>query len=248
MVDPRDDLAAIADRAQRVTTLPPAQAVRRRGDRRRNRAVGAGAGLAVLAVAAGAALLPAVDRAGQPDRGVAPAAESPASRTPSVTVPGTDGPTASGSASASVGPAEILGGRRQVRIVVPGLAGAALAVGPDDDRVRATTEPDVRDRARWVLRPEGDRFRIVLAAPAGAAVCMTVVHDAAPGSVRARACDPAAQAQLFRVDRQADGSYSLFQGKRYVQVVDGTNALVPDLPEALTTTYDFEDQGPTPPR
>ncbi|MFC3505509.1 hypothetical protein ACFOOK_31755 [Micromonospora krabiensis] len=239
MVDPRDDLAAIADRAQRATTLPPAQAVRRRADRRRRRTVGAGVGLAVLAVAAGAALLPALDRAGQPDRGVAPAAETPAAGIPASASP-------SASATAAVGPAQILSGRRQVRIVVPGVGGAALAVGLDDDRVRATTESDVESRSRWVLRPEGDRFRIVVADPSGDPVCMTVVHDAAPGSVRARACDPAAQTQLFRVDRQADGSYSLFQGKRYVQVVDGTNALVPDLPEALTTTYDFEDQGPTP--
>ena len=95
-----------------------------------------------------------------------------------------------------------------------------------------------------MLRPEGDRYRIVLAASGADAVCMTVVHDAAPGSVRGRACDPAAATQLFRIDQVPDGSYSIFQGKRYVQVVDGTNALVPDLPEGLTTTYEFQDRGP----
>ncbi|MBM0277113.1 RICIN domain-containing protein [Micromonospora tarensis] len=147
--------------------------------------------------------------------------------------------------TASAGPQDILAGTRQVRIVVPGLAGAALAVGRGTDQVRATSEQGVDDRALWVLRPEGDRYRIVLASEAGE-LCMTVVHDAAPGSVRGRPCDPTASTQLFRIDRVADGSYSLFQGKRYVQVVDGSNALVPDLPEGLTTTYEFEDQGPAP--
>ncbi|MFD0783234.1 hypothetical protein ACFQZ8_04775, partial [Micromonospora azadirachtae] len=99
--------------------------------------------------------------------------------------------------------------------------------------------------AQWVLRPEGELFRITLAGPGDAGqVCMTVVHDAAPGSVRGRACDPSTQTQLFKIEQLADGSYSIFQGRRYVQVVDGTNALVPDLPEALTTTYEFEDRGP----
>jgi hypothetical protein len=166
-----------------------------------------------------------------PDRGVSPAGEVPPSVVASVT--------------ASAAPQEILGGRRQVRIVVPGMGGAALAVGRDDDRVRATTERGITDRALWVLRPEGDKFRIMLATPPGASQqCMTVVHDAAPGSVRGQVCDPAAQTQLFRIEQVAGGSYSIFQGRRYVQVVDGTNALVPDLPEALTTTYEFEDHGP----
>ncbi|MEK8108941.1 hypothetical protein NKG94_37145 [Micromonospora sp. M12] len=123
--------------------------------------------------------------------------------------------------------------------------GATLAIDRDGDQVRATTEQGIDDRALWVLRPEGDRYRIVLGSGADA-ICMTVVHDAAPGSVRGRACDAAASTQFFRIDQVPDGSYSIFQGKRYVQVVDGTNALVPDLPEGLTTTYEFEDRGPAP--
>ncbi|WBB67847.1 hypothetical protein [Micromonospora sp. WMMD812] len=232
MADPRDDLTAIADGVRRVTTLPAAQTLRDRGDRRRRRRVAVtGAGLAVLVVAAGATLLPARDRVETPGRGIGPAGAVPASVAPSVT--------------ASAGPQEILGGGRQVQILVPGSGAAALAVGRDDDQVRATTERDVDDRSLWVLRPQGDAFQIVLASPRGGReVCMTVVHDAAPGSVRARECDPAAPAQRYRIERVADGSYSIFQGKRYVQVVDGTNALVPDLPEALTTTYEFADRGP----
>ncbi|PWR05548.1 hypothetical protein DKT68_26560 [Micromonospora acroterricola] len=231
MADPHDDLRAIADGVRRVTTLPPAQTVRRRSDqRRRRRAAVTGVGLAVLAVTAGVTLTQPRDHVATPDRGVSPAGPVSPSVVPSVT--------------ASAGPREILGGRRQVRIVVPGVGGAALAIGRADDRVRATAERGVDDGALWVLRPERDRFRIELATPRGAGpVCMTVVHDAAPGSVRGRACDPAAQTQLFRIDQVPDGSYSIFQGKRYVQVVDGTHALVPDLPEALTTTYEFEDRG-----
>ncbi|GAA4579487.1 hypothetical protein GCM10023176_57370 [Micromonospora coerulea] len=233
MADPHDDLAAIADGVRRVTTLPAAQTLRRRSDqRRRRRAAVTGAGLAVLVVTAGTTLLQARDHVETPDRGVVgPAGEVPPSVAPSVTV--------------SAGPREILDGRRQVRIVVPGMGGAALAIGHDNDRVRAATERGIDDRALWVLHPEGDRFRIMLATPRGAdQVCMTVVHDAAPGSVRGRVCDPTAPTQLFRIEQVADGSYSIFQGKRYVQVVDGTNALVPDLPEGLTTTYEFEDRGP----
>ncbi|WP_446210249.1 hypothetical protein [Micromonospora sp. IBSANI012] len=232
MADPHDALTAIADEVRRVTTLPAAQTLRRRSDqRRRRRAAVTGAGLAVLVVTAGASLLPARDHVDTPDRGVSPAGEVPPSVVASVT--------------ASAGPQEILGGRRQVLIVVPGMGGAALAIGRDDDRVRATTERGSNDRALWVLRPEGDKFRIMLATPPGASQqCMTVVHDAAPGSVRGQVCDPAAQTQLFRIEQVAGGSYSIFQGRRYVQVVDGTNALVPDLPEGLTTTYEFEDRGP----
>ncbi|MEH0936172.1 hypothetical protein [Micromonospora psammae] len=232
MVDPHDHLTAIADRVQRVTTLPAAQTLRRRGDqRRRRRAAGYGLALSVLLLAAATTLLPGRDQAAPPDRTVEPAGPVPP---PVVAAP-----------TASAGPEEILAGRRQVLIVVPGMGGAALAIGPDDDRVRATTERGVDDRALWVLRPEGDRFRIVLATPGGTGeACMTVVHDAAPGSVRGRACDPAAQTQLFTIERVADGSWSIFHGRRYVQVVDGTNALVPDLPEALTTTYEFQDRGP----
>ncbi|MGQ5264830.1 hypothetical protein ACTWLT_29165 [Micromonospora sp. ZYX-F-536] len=235
MVDPHDDLTAIVDEVRRVTTLPGAQTLRRRSDRRRRRrAAVTGAGLAVLAVTAGATLLQARAGVETPDPGVGTA--------------GVASPSVVASATAPAGPQEILGGRRQVRILVPGLAGAALATGRTDDRVRASAETGADERSLWVLRPEGDTFRIVAATPAGAdRVCMTVVHDAAPGSVRGRACDPTAQTQLFRIERVADGSYSIFQGRRYVQVVDGTNALVPDLPEALTTTYEFEDRGPSGP-
>ncbi|MEV4813126.1 hypothetical protein [Micromonospora avicenniae] len=233
MADQRDDLTAIADGIRRVATLPPAQTVRLRSDqRRRRRTAVTGAGLAVLVLLAGATVLQARDHLGTPDRGVvAPAGEVPPSVAPSVTAP--------------AGPQEILAGRRQVAIVVPGMNRAVLAVDRNGDQVRATAEHGVDDRARWVLRPEGDRFRIMLAGPGGTGqVCMTVVHDAAPGSVRDRVCDPGAQTQLFKIEQLADGSYSIFQGRRYVQVVDGTNALVPDLPEALTTTYEFEDRGP----
>ncbi|NYH43968.1 hypothetical protein HNR22_003695 [Micromonospora jinlongensis] len=118
----------------------------------------------------------------------------------------------------------------------------ARVIGPGADQVRAASKPGTDDVSLWVGRPRGDRYQIVSAV----AVCMTVVHDAAPGSVRGRGCDPAAETQLFRIDQVPDGSYSIFQGKRYIQVVDGTNALVPDLPEGLTTTYEFEDRGPAP--
>ncbi|MEU8298843.1 hypothetical protein AB0C04_16365 [Micromonospora sp. NPDC048909] len=232
MADPDDDLKAIADLVRHATRLPPAQTVRRRSDERRRRRVSvAGAGLAVLLVTGGVTLAQARDRFETPEREVAPAVEASPSVVPSAT--------------ASAGPQEILDGRRQVRIVVPGLSGAPLAIGRDDDRVRASTEPGVDDRALWILRPEDGGFRIVLATPHVAGqLCMTVVHDTAPGSVRGRVCDRSVQAQLFKIDQVADGSYSIFQGKRYVQVVDGTNALVPDLPEGLTTTYEFEDGGP----
>ncbi|MGC4866011.1 hypothetical protein ACLQ3B_11350 [Micromonospora sp. DT53] len=228
MADPRDDLTAIVDEVRRVATLPGAQTLRRRSDsRRRRRAAVGAAGLAVVAIAAGTTLLSARNNVETPGAGPATPVAPPV--VPSVT--------------ASAGPQEILGGRRQVQIVLPGMGGAALALDRAGDQVRATTEPGIDDRALWVLRPEGDRYRILLASGADA-VCMTVVHDAAPGSVRGRACDAAASTQLFRIDQVPDGSYSIFQGKRYVQVVDGTNALVPDLPEGLTTTYEFLDRGP----
>ncbi|MER7587322.1 hypothetical protein ABTW72_07290 [Micromonospora sp. NPDC127501] len=228
MADPRDDLTAIVDEVRRVATLPGAQTLRHRSDRRRRRrtAVGA-AGLAVVALAAGAALVQVRNNVGTPGVG-------PATQVAPPVVP---------SATASAGPQEILGGRRQVQIVLPGMRGATLAIDRDGDQVRATTEQGIDGRALWVLRPEGDRYRIVLASGADA-ICMTVVHDAAPGSVRGRACEAAASTQLFRIDQVPDGGYSIFQGKRYVQVVDGTNALVPDLPEGLTTTYEFLDRGP----
>ncbi|MBG6068946.1 hypothetical protein [Micromonospora ureilytica] len=230
MADPRDDLTAIVDEVRRVATLPGAQTLRHRSDRRRRRraAVGA-AGLAVVTIAAGTTLLQPRNTVETPDVG-------PATQVAPPVVP---------SATAPAGPQEILGGRRQVQIVLPGMRGATLAIDSDGDQVRATTEQGIDDRALWVLRPEGDRYRILLASGANA-ICMTAVHDAAPGSVRGRACDAAASTQLFRIDQVPDGSYSIFQGKRYVQVVDGTNALVPDLPEGLTTTYEFQDRGPAP--
>ncbi|MGC5285541.1 hypothetical protein [Micromonospora sp. DT231] len=237
MADPRDELTAIVDEVRRVATLPSAQTLRQRSDRRRRHrvTVAAGvAGLAVVAVAAGTTLWQA--RAGVETPGAGPATQVAPSVPPSAPAP---------SATASAGPQQILGGGRQVRIVLPGMRGATLAIDRDGDQVRATSEQDVEDRALWVLHPEGDRYRIRLASGANA-ICMTVVHDAAPGSVRGRACDAAASTQLFRIERVPDGSYSMFQGKRYVQVVDGTNALVPDLPEGLTTTYEFEDRGPAP--
>ncbi|WP_433127795.1 RICIN domain-containing protein [Micromonospora sp. CA-240977] len=232
MADPRDELTAIVDEVRRVTTLPPAQTLRQRSDRRRrHRVTVAAAGLALLAGTAGVAVLTAPGET--PDLGVGPASPVPSSVVPSET--------------AAAGPQDILAGRRQVRIVLPGMRGAALAIDDGGDQVRASTDPGSDERALWVLRPDGDRFRIVRAAPPSAdQVCMTVVHDAAPGSVRGRTCDAAASTQRFRIERVADGSYSIFQGKRYVQVVDGTNALVPDLPEGLTTTYEFEDSGPAP--
>ncbi|WP_327033565.1 hypothetical protein [Micromonospora ureilytica] len=228
MADPRDDLTAIVDEVRRVATLPGAQTLRHRSDRRRRRrtAVGAAA-LAMVAIAAGTTLLQTRNAVETPDVG-------PATQVAPPVVP---------SATAPAGPQEILGGRRQVQIALPGMRGATLAIDSDGDQVRATTEQGIDDRALWVLRPEGDRYRILLASAADA-ICMTVVHDAAPGSVRGRACDAAASTQLFRIDQVPDGSYSIFQGKRYVQVVDGTNALVPDLPEGLTTTYEFQDRGP----
>ncbi|MEU4476230.1 RICIN domain-containing protein [Micromonospora sp. NPDC023888] len=233
MADPRDELTAIVDEVRRVTTLPPAQTLRQRGDkRRRRRMTVAAAGLALLAGTAGVAVLTAPG--GTPDLGAGPASTVPSSPV----VP---------SETAAAGPQDILGGRRQVRIVLPGMGGAALAIDDGGDQVRASTDRASDDRALWVLRPDGDRFQIVLAAPPRAdQVCMTVVHDAAPGSVRGRTCDATASTQRFRIEQVADGSYSIFQGKRYVQVVDGTNALVPDLPEGLTTTYEFEDRGPAP--
>ncbi|MEU8075701.1 hypothetical protein AB0B31_09620 [Catellatospora citrea] len=224
MAELHDDLTSISDEVQRATKLPAASMLRERGDRRRRRRASVtGAALVVLVVATGTALLRTRETA-----------LDPADPLP---------PPAVASVAASAGPQEILAGRREIAIVVPSMGGAVLALGRDDDRVRATTEQGADERARWVLRPEGNLFRIVLAASRGQ-VCMTAVHDGAPGSVRGRACEPSAQAQLFRIDREADGSWSLFQGKRYVQVVDGTDALVPDLPEYLTTTYEFQDRGP----
>ncbi|WP_435207008.1 hypothetical protein [Micromonospora sp. bgisy143] len=236
MADPHDDLQAIVDEVRRVTTLPTARTLRGRSDRRRrSRATVTGVGLAVLVAAAGTTLVRV--RADDTTPPVGPAgtvspAPSRSPLAPTVTVP--------------AGPRDILGGRRQVRIAVPGLGGAALATDPDGDRVRATAGAGVDTGALWILRPTGKAYRIVAAAPAGAGeVCMTVVHDAAPGSVRTRSCEPDAATQLFIIDKVDDGSYSILQGRRYVQVVDGTNALVPDLPEALTTTYEFEDRGPS---
>ncbi|MBM0277114.1 hypothetical protein [Micromonospora tarensis] len=58
MADPRDDLSAIVDEVRRVTTLPAAQTLRQRSDRRRRRRIAVGAaGLAVVAVVAGSTLV-----------------------------------------------------------------------------------------------------------------------------------------------------------------------------------------------
>ncbi|MEU7608920.1 hypothetical protein [Micromonospora sp. NPDC049204] len=236
MADPRDDLTAIVDEVRRVATLPPAQTLRQRSDRRRrHRTTIVAAGLALLAGTVGVVVWTTPNQVETPEVGVGPVSPVPSS---APVVP---------SETATASRQDILGGRRQVQIVLPGMRGAALVIDEGGDQVRARTDRGSDDRALWVLRPDGDGFRIVLAAPPDAdQVCMTVVHDAAPGSVRGRTCEVALSTQRFRIEQVADGSYSIFQGKRYVQVVDGTNALVPDLPEGLTTTYEFEDRGPVP--
>jgi hypothetical protein len=234
MAELHDDLAAIADRARRSAGLPSAAELRARGDRRRRRTAGAAAALAVLAVAGGVALVTVRGNGPAPDRAAGPSAAASRSGPPS-TAPGIDA---------------MLSGDRQVRIEVDGMNGAVLAVGrDDDDQVKATSAKDVGDRAVWVLRPRGNRYQIVLGIPRPAGpVCMAVVHDAAPGSVRVRICDATAAGQLFVIEKVDNNNYSIFNGKRYVQVVDGTNALVPDLPEGLTTTYQFHDRGTPDPR
>ena len=226
MADLHDDLAAIADQVRGTAPLPPPSVLRARSDLRlRVRTAAASTGLAVLAVVG------TIYFAG---RGTGPAPDQPA-------VPA---PTASTAPTApkGTGIAAILAGEQPVRIVVQGTGGAVLALGADDDdRVHFTTQRVPDDRAMWILRPQGRRHQIVLTARHGTSeVCMTVVHDKAPGTVRDRVCDASDPAQLFTIDKQDDGFYSIFNGKRYVQGVDGPNLLVPDAREGLTTTYDFQ--------
>ncbi|GAA2598605.1 hypothetical protein GCM10010435_92480 [Winogradskya consettensis] len=226
MPDLHDDLTTLAGRGKHAAKLPPAETLRVRSDRRRHRrTVIASAGLAVLAVAGGAAFL-------QTRSPAPPPVAAPTPPSPSATAPAT-----------------ILNGKRQVSIEVAGMNGAVLALGRgDDDQVKATTDTDPGDRSRWILRPRGDKYQIVLGALHGTSqVCMTTVHDKAPGTVRGRVCDPTLPTQLFILGRTADGTCSLFQDEHYIQVIDGTNALVPDLPESLTTTYELHDRGPADP-
>ncbi|GAA2533425.1 hypothetical protein [Winogradskya humida] len=209
-----------AGRAKHAATLPPAGTLRVRSNRRRT--VIASAGLAVLAVAGGAAFWQT--RASAPSTLAAPPPSSSA-------------------------PATVLNGKRQVTIEVAGMNGAVLALGRgDDDQVKATTATNTGTRSLWVLRPRGKNFQIALGTLHGTSpVCMTTIHDKAPGTVRDRVCDPALSTQLFTLTKTPDGTYSLFQNNHYLQVIDGTNALVPDLPESLTTTYHLHDQGPADP-
>jgi len=224
MADLHGDLAAIADEMRASTYPLQPSALRARSDRRRRRRIAAAStGLVVLAVA-GTAYLGSHRTGPAPNRAAA------------------SGPAVSTSPSAPGGIAAILAGRQPVRIVVQGTDGAVLALGADDDdRVHLLTGNVPDDRARWILRPQGHRYQIALAARHGASeVCMTVVHDQAPGTVRDRVCDAANPAQLFAIAKQDDGTYSIFNGKRYVQGVDGVDLLVPDLGEGLTTTYKFQ--------
>ncbi|GAB3938515.1 hypothetical protein GCM10027614_18730 [Micromonospora vulcania] len=151
MADPHDDLTAIVDEVRRVTTLPTAQHLRRRSEeRRRRRAAITATGLAVLVGAAGTTLLAARNHVEAPVQGVGPAGVVAPSTAPPVTAPPLTAPP---------GPQDILAGRRQVLIGMPGLAGAVLAIGRTDDQVRATTERGIDDRALWVLRPRGTDSR-----------------------------------------------------------------------------------------
>ena len=83
--------------------------------------------LAVVAVAAGTTLSQVRNDVETPDVG-------PATQVAPPVVP---------SATAPAGPQEILGGRRQVQIVLPGMRGATLAIDRDGDQVRATTEQGI---------------------------------------------------------------------------------------------------------
>jgi hypothetical protein len=240
----RDELAAIAGRVQYGADLPPAATLRARGDRRqRRRMAGATAGLAVLAFAGGVAFV-AVGGARSTVGGDPPATDQPA------------GPTAksrvaapSAARSGAPGVAAIPAGDRQVRIVVDGLNDAVLAVDPSGGyRINPTTASVADDLATWLLRNESGKYHIVLADPAQAdQLCMTVVHDSSLGKVMATPCANV-EAQRFQIQNVDNDHYSIFNGKRYVQVVDGPDALVPDLAEGLVTTYQFEDRGTPNPR
>lgn len=161
-------------------------------------------------------------------------------------VPSATATVGSGGAGAGEeGGGSVLDGDRLVKIIVKDGSGRALAVGHDDDDIVGPTgESDLETRGWWILRPVGERYQIMLGSLHGdSKVCMEVQHgDGEFGSVRDRVCDEGDDDQLFAIDEQADGSYSLFNGERYVQVVDG-GGLVPDLPEGLTTTYELADAG-----
>ena len=235
MADLHEDLDAIADELRGTEPLPPPSALRARSDRRvRLRTVAASTGLVALAVAgtvyyAGRWSGPAPDQ---------PAAPASATARASIGTPASTAPKT----SKGTGIAAILAGEQPTRIVMQGTGGAVLALGTDDDdRVQFTTESVPDDRALWILRPQGRKHQIVLTTPHGTSeVCMTVVHDKAPGTVRDRVCNASDPAQLFTIAKEEDGSYSIFNGKRYVQGIDGPNLLVPDLNESLTTTYKFQ--------
>jgi hypothetical protein len=237
--DLHDDLAAIAARVRHSADLPPAATLRARGDRRQ-RLVGATAGLAVLAIAGGVTFFTV--------GGDRPAAEQPAAE--SARRPA--GPAAksrAGAPSSTPGIAAILAGERQVRIVVDGLDGAVLATDPSARyQVNPTTEAVADDLATWLLSEENGKYQIALAGPGRAdRLCMTVLHDSSLGKILATPCTNE-EAQRFQIQKVDNGNYSIFNGKRYVQVVDGPDALVPDLAEGLVTTYQFEDRGTPNPR
>jgi hypothetical protein len=139
----------------------------------------------------------------------------------------------------------VLDGGRLTRIVVAGTGGRVLAIGSDDDdRILATKVADLTGDGSWLLRRQGSRYQIVSGRRHGSSeVCMTVVHDKSPGTVRDRVCDPTAPAQLFTIKKESDGNYSIANAGHYLQVVDGPFTLVPDLPESLTTTYELSDHG-----
>ena len=217
----REELAEIQEKARRAGM--PATALRVRGDRRRRRFAVTGAGLGIVLLAGGCYAVTRPDR--QPE---------PVAQTPSSAVPLTGAKLITAA----------LAGERLVRIGVEDGTGTALILGADDDdKVYARDDTGAEDRSTWLLLRRGAEYQVMLATKHGTDnVCMTAVHDAAPGTVRDRVCDAGNAAQLFTVER-VGGGISLFQGKHYVQVVDGPRTLVPDLPEALTTTYTLEDRG-----
>jgi hypothetical protein len=142
----------------------------------------------------------------------------------------------------------ILDGKRLVEIGVNGGPDEILAIGHDDDDTIGPyprTGSAIEERGRWIIKPAGSKYQIMLGTLHGdSKVCMEVVHDGGNGTVRDRVCDTGNGNQLFTIKKETsiDGAWSLFNGKRYVQVVDG-GGLVPDLPEGLTTTYTFKDAG-----
>jgi hypothetical protein len=165
----------------------------------------------------------------------------PAKTTPAKT-------TGSGGGSGSSSKGGILEGKRLVEIGVNGGSNEILAIGHDDDDTVGPykrNDSAIKERGRWIIKPVGSKYQIMLGTLHGDnKVCMEVVHDGGNGTVRDRVCDSGNSKQLFTIKKETsiDGGYSLFNGKRYVQVVDG-GGLVPDLPEGLTTTYTFKDAG-----